>query len=79
MEADSTSSLPSCVEFRSPACGRGLDHAFQAVLESDARRKSFRIGIINPDEIRDYKLYFNSEDLVWLVADVGGLELTHYG
>lgn len=39
---------------------------------------SYRISIINPDEIRDHKRYFNREDLVRLVADVGGLELTHH-
>jgi 2-polyprenyl-3-methyl-5-hydroxy-6-metoxy-1,4-benzoquinol methylase len=39
---------------------------------------SYRVGIISPDEIRDHKRYFNREDLVRLVADVGGLKLIHH-
>ena len=34
---------------------------------------SYRVGIINPDEIRDHKRYYNRADLLGLVDRVGGL------
>jgi len=39
---------------------------------------SFRLGIVNPDEIRDHKQYFNREDLFELVGAIPGLQIGHH-
>ncbi len=36
---------------------------------------SFRLKIINPEEIKDHKRYYNREDLAALIGRVDGLEL----
>jgi len=39
---------------------------------------AYRMGIVNPDEIRDHKRYFNREDLFALVAQTPGLRVDHH-
>lgn len=39
---------------------------------------AYRLGIVNPDEIRDHKTYFNREDLVRLLAQCEGLVLEQH-
>lgn len=39
---------------------------------------SFRLGIINPEEIRDHKRYFNREDLFDLIEATPGLRVVRH-
>lgn len=39
---------------------------------------AFRIGIVNSDEIRDHKRYFNREDLLDLIEATPGLQVVHH-
>jgi 2-polyprenyl-3-methyl-5-hydroxy-6-metoxy-1,4-benzoquinol methylase len=40
---------------------------------------AFKIGIVNSDEIRDHKRYFNREDLVHLFGEIDELTLEEHG
>ena len=39
---------------------------------------SFRLGIVNPDEIRDHKRYFNREDLFRIISMTPSLKIEHH-